>query len=141
MWLKVTAVIIGLFVPLFFLGSMRVTSAVPRVLLSLVSLNAQSFDANTTRFVTAVAAGFMSALCVMVWCLQAYVYDACPEGVRRSVVCGFLTWYLVESIGSVLSDNPWNLISNTFILLLIIGPLWKPATHMEGTASQSLVSS
>ncbi len=84
--------------------------------------------------------GFLSALCMMVWCLQANVYDACPEGVRRSVVSGVLSWYVVESIGSVLSGNSWNIISNIFILLLITGPLWKPATHMEGTATQPVIS-
>ncbi len=141
LWLKVTAVIIGSFAPVFFLGSMRATSDVPRVILSLLTLNAQNFDASTTRFVSAIGGGLLLGWGVMVWCLQAYVYDACPEGVRRSVVIGATLWYVLDSVGSVLSGNPVNALTNTCIILVAVGPLWKPATHTEGAATQPLVSS
>ena len=140
LWLKVTAVTIVAFAPVFFLGSMHATSDAPRIVLSLLSLNAHSFDAITTRFVSAMAGGFLFGWGVMVWCLQAYVYDACPEGVRRSIVNGVLSWYILDSVSSVLSGNPVNVFPNTLFLLLAIGPLWKPATHTDGAAIQPLVS-
>ena len=74
-WLKITAVIIGSFGPVFFLGTMAAT----------------------------------------------------PEGVRRSVLTGVLAWFLLDSAGSIASGNPSNALFNVLVLLVAVGPLWRPA--------------
>ena len=53
-----------------------------------------------------VAGGFLLGWGVMLWCLSTWVYDAAPEAVRRSVVTGVLSWFCLDSAGSIASGYP-----------------------------------
>lgn len=95
----------------------------------------QSFDAPTTRFLSALTGGFLFGWGVMIWCLRVWVYDLAPEGVRRSVLVGLLAWFLLDSVGSIASGTPSNAFFNVLVLLLAVGPLWRRATdNSEQTA-------
>jgi hypothetical protein len=63
----------------------------------------------------------------MVLCLRAWVYDAAPEGVRRSLLTGALAWFVLDSAGSIASGNASNALFNVIVLLLVVGPMWVPA--------------
>jgi hypothetical protein len=63
----------------------------------------------------------------MVWCLSIWVYDAAPEGVRKSFLVGVLAWFLLDGMGSVASGHSLNVLYNTLYLLVVVGPLWRPA--------------
>ena len=129
-WLKITAFVVASFGPIFFLGSMEPTSELARLTLDLLDWpldNLQTFADPTTRFLSALAGGFLLGWGVMIWCLQAWVYDLAPEGVRRSVLIGALSWFVLDGAGSIASGAPSNLFFNTVFLLLAIGPLWRPA--------------
>lgn len=130
LWLKITAIVIGSFGPVFFLGSMAETLEPARWTLDLLSWpldGATTYASADTRFLSALAGGFLLGWGLTIWCLSVWVYDAAPEGVRKSVVTGAVAWFLLDSAGSVTSGNPSNVIFNTFILLLAVGPLWRPA--------------
>jgi len=88
---------------------------------------AQSYDGQTTRFLSALTGGFLLGWGVMIWMLQALVYDAAPEAVRRSVLYGILAWFVLDSAGSALSGAPSNVGFNVLVLLVAVGPLWRPA--------------
>ncbi|MFK7804555.1 MAG: hypothetical protein AB8G95_23165 [Anaerolineae bacterium] len=129
-WLKVAAIVIGSFGPIFFLGTMEPTSELARLTLDILSWpldGVQSYADPTTRFLSALTGGFLFGWGVMVWCLQAWVYDAAPEGVRRSLLVGVLSWFVLDSAGSIASGNTWNAFFNIIVLIIIIGPLWRPA--------------
>lgn len=129
-WLKVTAIIIGSFGPVFFLGTMTETLEPARWSLDLLSWpidGATTFAADDTRFLSALTGGFLLGWGVMIWFLSTWVYDAAPEGVRRSVLGGLIAWFLLDSAGSLTSGNASNVIFNVVVLLLAVGPLWLPA--------------
>jgi hypothetical protein len=129
-WLKVTAIVVGSFGPIFFLGSMLPTSELARWTLDFLSWpldGVQSFASPDTRFLSALTGGFLFGWGVMIWCLSAWVYDAAPEGVRRAVLCGLLAWFVLDSAGSIASGNPSNAFFNIIVLLIAVGPLWRPA--------------
>lgn len=63
----------------------------------------------------------------MVWCLSAWVYDLAPEPVRKTVLTGLLSWFVLDSCGSIASGNASNALFNLLVLLLAVGPLWRPA--------------
>ncbi len=46
---------------------------------------------------------------------------------RRAVVTGTLSWFVLDSLGSITSGNPSNVLFNVIVLLVAIGPLWRPA--------------
>ena len=129
-WLKITAIVIGSFGPVFSLGTMAATSEPARLTLDLLSWpidGATTFDAPDTHFLSALTGGFLLGWGVMVWCLSAWVYDKAPEAVRKTVLTGILCWFVFDSSGSIASGNPSNAWFNVIVLLLAVGPLWRPA--------------
>jgi len=128
-WLKVTAIVIGSFGPVFFLGTMEPTMEPARLTLDLLSWpvdGATTYASPDTRFLSALTGGFLFGWGVTIWCLS-YVYDAAPEGVRRAVLLGALAWFTLDSAGSIASGNASNALFNIPVLLLAVGPLWRPA--------------
>jgi len=132
LWLKVTAVVIGSFAPVFFLGTMVATTEPARLTLDLLSWpvdGATTYTSPDTRFLSALTGGFLLGWGVMVWCLSTWVYDKAPEAVRKTVLAGLLSWFILDSCGSIASGNESNAIFNVFVLLLAVGPLWRPAKN------------
>lgn len=129
-WLKITAVVVGSFGPIFFLGTMAATLEPARLTLDILSWpidGATTYASPDTRFLSALTGGFLLGWGVMIWCLSTWVYDAAPEGVRRAVLTGTLAWFLLDSAGSIASGNPSNALFNVAVLLMAVGPLWRPA--------------
>ena len=128
--LRVTALVVGSFGPVFFLGAMSPTLAPARLTLDLLGWRLDrpsNYDTPDTRFLSALTGGFLLGWGVLIWCLASWVYDAAPEGVRRSVLVSVLAWFLLDSAGSIASGNPSNAAFNVLVLLLAVGPLWRPA--------------
>ncbi|HVM99605.1 MAG TPA: hypothetical protein VMT68_05260 [Caulobacteraceae bacterium] len=137
LWLKITAVIVGSFGPVFFLGAMVPTLAPARLTLDLLGWRLDrpsTYDTPDTRFLSALTGGFLLGWGVMIWGLSFRVYDSAPEGVRRTVLTGLLAWFGLDSAGSIASGNPSNVAFNVIVLLAAAGPLWRPARSVPGTA-------
>lgn len=129
-WLKITAIVVGSFGPIFFLGTMGPTLEPARLTLDLLSWpidGITTYSSPDTRFLSALTGGFLLGWGVMIWCLSIWVYDKAPDPVRKTVVTGVLCWFFLDSTGSIASGNPSNALINIFVLLLAVGPLWRPA--------------
>lgn len=129
-YLKFTALVIGSFGPIFFLGTMDPTSEPARWTLDLLQWpldGATTWSDPDTKFLSALAGGFLLGWGVTVWCLATWVYESCPEGVRKSVVVGVISWFVLDNAGSIAAGAAPNVLFNTGFLLLGIGPLWRPA--------------
>jgi hypothetical protein len=130
LWLKVAAVIVGSFGPVFFLGTMAATAEPARFTLDLLSWpldGGSSYASPDTRFLSALTGGFLFGWGVTIWCLAQWVHAAAPEGVRRTVLTGLLAWFCLDSAGSIASGNAANALINVIVLLTAVGPLWRPA--------------
>lgn len=130
LWIKITAVIVGSFGPVFFLGTMEGTLEPARLTLDLLSWpidGATTYTSPDTRFLSALTGGFLLGWGVMLWCLSTWVYDLAPEPVRRAVLVGVLSWFCLDSAGSIASGNASNALFNVLVLLAAVGPLWRPA--------------
>ncbi|UUV22300.1 hypothetical protein [Paenimyroides aestuarii] len=131
-YLKITAIVIGSFGPIFFLGTMLPTSEPARWSLDLLSLpldGLQNYEAPTTRFLSALTGGFLFGWGVCIWFLQKWVYDKAPNEVRKAVLAGILAWFFLDSAGSITSGNVSNAFINILVLLIAVGPLWKAAKN------------
>lgn len=129
-WLKITAIVVGSFGPVFFFGTMVETMEPARLTLDILSWpldGMTTYESPDTRFLSALAGGFLLGWGMMIWFLSAWVYDKAPEAVRRAVLIGVLSWFFLDSAGSIASGNASNVFFNTLILLLGVGPLWRPA--------------
>lgn len=128
-WLRTTSIVVGSSAPVLFFGSMAATAEPARFLIDLITwpLGTVTFAAQETRFLSAITAGFLLGWAVMIWCLRAWVYDAAPDGVRKSVVVGCVAWFVLDSVGVVLAGSPVNVAFNVLVLVFAVGPLWWPA--------------
>ena len=103
-WLKITAIVVAFFGPIFFFGTMEATLEPARFALDLLSWpldGSSTYQSNDARFLSAIAGGFLLGWGVMIWCLSIWVYDKAPEAVRRTVLIGALSWFFLDSAGSV----------------------------------------
>lgn len=129
-WLKFTAIVVGSFAPVFFLGTMTPTIEPARLTLDILSWpidGATRYNSPDTKFLSALTGGFLLGWGVTIWCLSHWVYDKAPEEVRKSVVVGLVAWCLLDSAGSIASGNGSNAFFNLIVLALGVGPLWRPA--------------
>ncbi|MEO0473986.1 MAG: hypothetical protein AAF206_30535 [Bacteroidota bacterium] len=129
-WLKITAIVVGSFGPVFFLGTMVATMEPARLTLDILSWpldGMTTYASPDTRFLSALTGGFLFGWGMMIWFLSVWVYDKAPEGVRRAVLIGIVSWFFLDSTGSIASGNASNVFFNVLVLLLAVGPLWRPA--------------
>lgn len=136
-WLIVTAIVIGIFGPVFALGTTLATSGPAQFTLDVLAWpidGTQNYDAATTRFLSALTGGFLLGWGVTVLCLRQWVFDAAPEGVRRAVLVGLIGWFVLDSAGSIASGNPINAFFNVVVLAVASGPLWIPARDAASPA-------
>lgn len=131
-WLLVTGIVIGAFGPVFSLATTDALSGPAELTLEVLNGpggRAEEFE-GTAQFLTALTGGFLFGWGVMVLALRQWAYDHAPDQVRRSVLVGVVSWFVLDSAGSVASGNPWNAFYNVLVLLLAAGPLWRPATDL-----------
>lgn len=129
-WLKITAVVVGSFGPVFFLGTMAATLEPARLTLDILSWPLDgniTYSSADTRFLSALTGGFLSGWGLTIWLLSKWVYDLAPDAVRKVVLYGLLAWFVIDSSGSAASGNISNVVFNILVLLIAVGPLWKKA--------------
>jgi hypothetical protein len=143
-WLLISAVAIGGFGPVFALGAAGATAEPARLTLDLLAWpldDGQDYLDGTTRFLSALTGGFLLGWGVMILGLRSWVYDLAPEGVRRSLVVGAMAWFVLDSAGSLASGNASNAAFNVLVLLLVVGPMWRPATPAPAPVRDRLTQS
>jgi hypothetical protein len=129
-WLKITAVIVGSFGPVFTLGALVATAAPARLTLDLLGWRLDrpsSFEPANIRLLSAVTGGFLLGWGVMIWCLSEWLHPVAPEATRRTVLVSLVSWFVLDSTGSIVSGHSSNAAFNVVVLLLAVGPLWRPA--------------
>lgn len=129
-YLKISAFFVACFAPVFFLGTFDATAEPVRFTADFLAWpidGAQTYDHPDTRFVGALAGGFLLGWGVLIWMLSGKAYDAAPEAIRRAVVGGYLAWFALDSAGSITSGHGSNALFNIIVLIAFVGPLWRPA--------------
>ena len=129
-YLKVTAFVVGSFGPIFFLATMLHFSEPARWSLDVLAWpvdGVQTYSEPTTRFLSALTGGFLFGWGMTILLLSNWVYDKAPDQVRKVVLIGLISWFVLDSAGSIASGNTSNAFFNVIVLLFAVGPLWLPA--------------
>jgi biotin transporter BioY len=129
-WLYFTSILVGGFGPVFFLGTIEATLEPARLSLDILSWPVDgniTMASSETRFLAALTGGFLLGWGITIFCLARWVYDLAPNQVRKCVVTGLCAWFLLDSAGSIASGHPSNALFNVIVLLLAVGPMWRPA--------------
>ncbi|WKN40906.1 hypothetical protein [Tunicatimonas pelagia] len=134
LWLKISSVAIIAYALLFFLGSLDALHRPIEVVLDLSAWpfdGLQNYDAQTTVFLSAILGGVLFGWAMLIWLLSD-IYEKEPETIRKAVLFSLFAWFVVDSVGCILSGDSSNAITNIALLLILVGPLWtKPKEKIK----------
>ena len=95
---------------------------------------AQNYSATETRLLAAIVGGLTAGIGTAIYLVAQHVYAKDPA-LGRKIILGFVSvWFVVDSIGSVISGAAFNVVLNTSLLLLMLLPLvWAKQDSANAT--------
>ena len=79
--------------------------------------------AQEARLFTAILGGAFASLCMMMVLIVAPAVARGDDAVRRSAIIAILTWFVVDSTGSIAAGVPGNAVLNIVFLAAFLAPL------------------
>ncbi len=76
-----------------------------------------------SRWIAAIAGGVFAALCIIFHQIVAPAIEEGDERVRRGALIALITWFVLDSTGSIAAGAPANAAFNVLFLALFAGPL------------------
>ena len=128
--LKITIIASGGFALFMFASLFTPLREVMSFFLDLVHMpldGAQSLSRDTEEVLTAISAGIFFGFCVLLWQVTTEVYVRDPLLGRRMILTSVLSWYVIDTTGSLIVGAWMNAILNTVFLAALITPVLKPA--------------
>lgn len=92
-----------------------------------------SVAAPEARLLSAVSGGVMVGWGVMLWLVATRLLPADPPLAAALVRAGAVTWFAVDSLGSIAAGAPLNALLNVVFLLALVVPLVGIATRPATT--------
>lgn len=128
-YLKISGFLVASFGPICFLGTIPETAEAGRLTLDILSWpldGRESLTDGTAKLLSALLGGFLLGYGVTIWQLSK-AYDKAPDIIRKVVVTGLCSWFILDSAGSIAGGHWSNAVWNVPILLAFVGPLWFKA--------------
>ena len=125
-WLKVASAIVIGFGLLGLLGTIPAIAAPTRLLTDLVFWPVDGAPASTApeiRLLWGILAGLLCGWGLLLWQIATRLVPRDPELARSLILTSIVTWFVIDSAGSVLAGAPVNALLNVGFLLLFIVPL------------------
>lgn len=88
-----------------------------------------------TRLLSAIGGGVMVGWGLILWMSVTQVLPRAPEIGRRMILVSILTWFVIDSTGSVLSGVPLNVGGNLLFLAAFLIPLRALGAAKDGVAT------
>lgn len=86
------------------------------------------------RLATAILGGIFAGFGVIFWVAAGSVYPVAPEATRKMLLAGAITWFAVDSTGSVLAGAAGNVPPNILFFGLFLWALRRPAIQVQANA-------
>ena len=91
----------------------------------------QMSSAPDAMLTIAILGGVMTGWGVLLWQLTTKLFPNDPALARTLILWSVETWFVVDSIGSVMVGAPVNVVLNLGFLVLFAIPLWRPVTEQD----------
>jgi hypothetical protein len=80
-----------------------------------------------SRLLTAIVGGVLAGWAVTMWMVVDRVHERDPASARAILRPGLAVWFVVDSIGSVVSGGALNVVGNLgFVVLFGVPLVWAP---------------
>lgn len=87
---------------------------------------AQTLAASESRLLSAISGGVLAGWGATLWLLVRRLFVREPALVKSIILTGAITWFVIDSTGSVAAGAPLNAVLNIASLLLFLIPLRGP---------------
>lgn len=88
-----------------------------------------------TRLISAIGGGVMVGWGVLLWMLVTQIMPRLPDIGRRMILISIITWFVIDSTGSVVSGVPLNVAGNLIFLIAFLVPLRALGNGRNGTVT------
>lgn len=127
-WLKVASGIVIGFGAIGLLGSIPATAAPTRFLTDLAFWPVDGLpasDAPEIRLFWGILAGLLCGWGLLLWQIASRLLPRDPELARSLILTSMVTWFVIDSAGSLAAGAPVNAVMNVGFLLLFVVPFWR----------------
>lgn len=124
--LKAASLLLIGFGLLFFLSVFTPVSGLSKLFLDLVVWpfdGQQNLGATETRLMIAISGGLLAGWGVMFWLVTTQVYATNPALGGRIILPGIVTWFVIDSLGSILAGGAVNALLNITFLVIFVVPV------------------
>lgn len=85
-----------------------------------------------TQLISAIGGGVMAGWGIILWMTVTQVMPSAPDVGRRMILISIVTWFIIDSTGSLMSGVPLNVAGNVLFLIAFVVPLRALGTHKAG---------
>ncbi|WP_298291395.1 hypothetical protein [uncultured Litoreibacter sp.] len=86
---------------------------------------AEDGSSPVARLMLAIGGGVIAGIGAIWFAASGAPCRTAPGAVRQMIVAGSITWFIVDSTGSVLAAAPLNVLGNIPFLALLLWPVWS----------------
>jgi len=127
-WLKFASLLVIGFGLIVSLAAHPASAGLPLVLTDLMFWpmdGKQSLSGPETRLLSAILGGVMVGWGVLFWLISAKLYHREPDLARSIIYWSIGTWFITDSIGSIVAGVSINAFLNIGFLAAFVLPLWR----------------
>ena len=84
----------------------------------------QGFSSDSELLLGAIGGGVITGLGVICWQVTTHVFTKDPQTGSRILKHGILSWFIIDSAGSILAGAWFNAVLNIGFLILFMAPLY-----------------
>jgi hypothetical protein len=126
--LKITLIVSAAIALFMFASLFTPLRSVMSVFLDLAHMpvdGAQSLSRDTEELLTAISAGIFFGFCVALWQITTEVYAKNAALGRRMIMSSVISWFVVDTAGSLIVGAWMNAILNTAFLIALLLPVLR----------------
>lgn len=127
-WLKVASAIVIGFGLVIAISALPAASGPMRFMLDAVFWpvdGAPAGQSHEIRLLSAISGGIMTGWGVLLWQLASRLLPREPELARNLILTSIITWFVIDSAGSIAAGVSLNALLNVGFLAMFVAPLWR----------------
>jgi hypothetical protein len=127
-WLKFGSALTVMFGILVAAAATPIGAAPAQFLADLIFFpvdGVQDLAAPETRLISAIGGGVMAGWGVLLWMLSTHLFPKDQALAAKLIIASIVTWFVIDSAGSMLAGAPLNAVFNVSFLLVFCLPLWR----------------